>query len=47
MEIPLIRADMDIEGPWGHRSLVLKNMQMYGLYLDLFPNGSHFPASYR
>ncbi len=36
MEIPFIRADMDVEGPWGHRSLVLKNMQTKGLSLDLF-----------
>ena len=36
MEIPFIRADMEIEGPWGHRSLIIKKMQMNGLYLDLF-----------
>lgn len=36
MEIPFIRSDMEIEGPWGHRSLIIKNMQMNGLYLDLF-----------
>ncbi|MBW2640542.1 MAG: hypothetical protein JRE10_10400, partial [Deltaproteobacteria bacterium] len=43
MEIPFIRADMEIEGPWGHRSLVLKNMQMNGLYLDLFSERFTFP----
>jgi hypothetical protein len=43
VEIPFIRTDMEIEGPWGHRSLVLKNMQMNGLYLDLFPEGITFP----
>jgi hypothetical protein len=44
MEIPFIRADIDIEGPWGHRSLVLKNMQMNGLYLDLFSERFTFPG---
>jgi len=43
VEIRFIRADMDIEGPWGHRSLVLKNMQMNGLYLDLFSERFTFP----
>jgi hypothetical protein len=44
MEIPLIRADMDIEGPWGHRSLILKNMQINGLYLDLFSEQFTLPV---
>jgi hypothetical protein len=44
VEIPFIRADMEIEGPWGHRTLVLKNMQMNGLYLDLFSEGVTFPG---
>ena len=44
VKIPFIRADMDVEGPWGHRTLVLKNMQMNGLYLDLFSEGSTFPG---
>jgi hypothetical protein len=44
MEIPLIRANMDVEGPWGHRSLIIKNMQMNGLYLDLFSEGLTFPG---
>jgi hypothetical protein len=44
VKIPLIRADMYIEGPWGHRSLVLKNMQMNGLYLDLFSERFTLPA---
>ena len=43
VEIPFIRADMEIEGSWGHRSLVLKNMQMNGLYLDFFSEGVTFP----
>ena len=44
MEIPLIRANMDVEGPWGHRSLIIKNIQMNGLYLDLFSEGLTFPG---
>jgi hypothetical protein len=44
VEIRFIRSDMDIEGPWGHRSLVLKNMQMNGLYLDLFSERFTFPG---
>jgi hypothetical protein len=44
MEIPLIRADMDVEGPWGHRSLVLKNLQIKGLYFDLFSERFKFPG---
>jgi hypothetical protein len=44
MEIPFIRADMNIEGPWDHRSLVLKNIQMNGLYLDLFSEQFTFPG---
>jgi hypothetical protein len=44
VKIPFIRADMDIEGPWGHRTLILKNIQMNGLYLDLFSEGFTFPG---
>ena len=44
MEIAFIRADMDVEGPWGHRTLILKDMQINGLYLDLFPGRFAFPA---
>ena len=44
MELPFIRADMDVEGPWGHRSLVLKNMQAKGLSLDLFSGKFTFPG---
>jgi hypothetical protein len=44
MAIRSIRADMDVEGPWGHRSLVLKNVQMNGLYLDLFPEKFTLPS---
>ena len=44
VEIRSIRADLEIEGPWGHRTLVLKNMQMNGLYLDLFPEGFTSPG---
>jgi len=44
MEIPFIRVDMAVEGPWGNRSLVLKNIQISGLYLDLLPDGFKFPG---
>jgi hypothetical protein len=44
MEIPFIKADMDVEGPWGHRTLVLKNMQAKGLSLDLFSERFTFPG---
>ena len=43
MKIPFIRANMDVEGPWGHRALILKNVQMNGLYLDFFSQGLTFP----
>jgi len=43
-KIRFIKADMDIEGPWGHRSLVLKNIRMNGLYLDLFSGRLTFPG---
>ena len=44
MEIRSIRADMEIEGPWGHRSLIFKNIKMNGLYLDLFSEGLPIPG---
>jgi len=44
MEVRFIRADMDVEGPWGHRSLVLKNLQIKGLYFDLFSERLTFPG---
>lgn len=44
MEIRSIRADMDVEGPWGHRALILKNVRMNGLYLDFFSEGFTFPG---
>lgn len=44
VEIDFIKSDMDIEGPWGHRSLVLKNMRMNGLYLDLFSERFTLPV---
>jgi len=44
MEIPFIRADMDVEGPWGHRFLVLKNMQAKGLSFEFFPERFTFPV---
>lgn len=34
MEIPFIRMDMAIEGPWGHRSLILKNIQITGVFIN-------------
>jgi hypothetical protein len=44
MKIPFIRVDMGIEGPRDHRSLVLKNIQISGLYLDLLPGGFGIPG---
>jgi hypothetical protein len=51
MEIPFIRTDMAIEGPWGHRSLILKNMAVTGIFMNgtwaaIFPGktGSSFLA---
>jgi len=44
MEIRSVKADMAVEGPWGHRSLVLKNIQVNGLYLDLFSERLIFPG---
>jgi hypothetical protein len=44
MEMRSIRADMDVEGPWGHRALIFKNVQMNGLYLDFFSQGFTFPG---
>ena len=44
VKIPFIRADMDVEGPWGHRSLVLKNLRIKGLYLDLVSERFTFPG---
>jgi hypothetical protein len=44
MKIPFIKVDMEVQGPWGHRSLVLENIQISGLYLDLLPDGFKFPG---
>ena len=44
MEVRSIRADMKIDGPWGHRSLILKNMQINGLYFDLLSEHITFPG---
>jgi hypothetical protein len=44
IKIPSIRVDMTVEGPWGNRSLVLKNIQVSGLYIDLSPDGFKFPG---
>jgi hypothetical protein len=44
MEVRSIRADMKIDGPWGRRSLFLKNMQITGLYLDLSSDHLAFPG---
>lgn len=46
MEVHSIRADMKIDGPWGHRSLILKNLQINGLNLDLFSEHVSFPGSF-
>jgi len=34
IKIPFIRTDMAIEGPWGKKSLILKNMRITGLSLS-------------
>jgi len=50
LEIPFIRTDMAIEGPWGRRSLILKNMGITGIFMNgkfaILPGktGSSFPA---
>jgi len=44
LELPFIRADMDVEGSWGHRSLVLKNMQVKGLSFDVLSGKFTFPG---
>lgn len=51
LEIPFIRTDMTIEGPWGRRSLILKNMAVNGIFINgawsaIFPGktGSSFLA---
>jgi hypothetical protein len=35
MDVRFARADMAVTGPLGHRSLIIKNMQLNGVYLDL------------
>lgn len=51
LEIPFIRTDMAIEGPWGRRSLILKNIVVTGIFINgawasIFPGktGSSFLA---
>jgi hypothetical protein len=51
MGIPFIRTDMAIEGPWGRRSLILKNLAVTGIFMNgtwaaIFPGktGSSFLA---
>ncbi|RJP47771.1 MAG: hypothetical protein C4548_00340 [Desulfobacteraceae bacterium] len=51
LEIPFIRTDMTIEGPWSRRSLILKNMAVNGIFINgawaaIFPGktGSSFLA---
>jgi hypothetical protein len=39
VKISSIKVDMKVKGPWGRRSLVLKNIQISGLSLDLFHDG--------
>jgi hypothetical protein len=46
VKIPSVKVDMEIEGPWGNRSLVLKNIQVSGLYLDFSPDGFKFSGSF-
>jgi hypothetical protein len=35
MDIPFIRADMGIGGPWHHRSLILENLQIHGISVNV------------
>ncbi len=44
IKIPSIRVDMTVEGPWGNRFLVLKNIQISDLYLDFSLDGFKFPG---
>lgn len=44
IKVRFIRAQMAVEGPWGHRSLILKNMQMNGPYLELFSGQFTLPV---
>ncbi|MFZ3044687.1 MAG: hypothetical protein WA151_02135, partial [Desulfatirhabdiaceae bacterium] len=34
MDIPFVRTDMTVEGSWGHRSLILENIQMNGISVN-------------
>ena len=34
MEIPFIRTDMTVEGPWSHRTLILENTQVRGVSMN-------------
>ena len=43
LEIPFLRSDLTVEGPWGHKSLILKNLQVNDPFLDLFPEWLNFP----
>ncbi len=44
VKIPSIRVDMRLEGPWGNKSLVLRQLQISGLYLNLLPDSFKFPG---
>ncbi len=44
MDVRFARADMAVMGPLGHRSLIIKNMQLNGVYLDLSLERFELPA---
>ena len=44
MEIRFVRTDMAVEGPFGRRSLILKNTQINSLYIDIFSENATLPV---
>ncbi|MBW2669967.1 MAG: hypothetical protein JRD87_08810 [Deltaproteobacteria bacterium] len=44
MDVRFARADMVVMGPLGHGSLIIKNMQLNGVYLDLSLEQFELPA---
>jgi hypothetical protein len=43
LEIRFIRSDLAVEGQWGHKSLILKDVQMNDPYLDLSSGWLNLP----
>ena len=44
MDVRFVRVDMAVMGPLGHGSLIIKNMQLNGVYLDLSLEQFELPA---